>query len=178
MAPDEDDEQVTRPIAYIHCPDSNHPHAIDLELPSGTMWACCNVDADKPEDSGGYYAWGETNEKGFYSWENYQHCDGSATSCHDIGTNICGTQYDVAHVKWGGSWSMPNEDQINELKGYCQFELTTFNGIAGIRYTSKKNGGSIFLPASGYRYQYHVCLKVMYAVVGRALRIQSAYLTP
>ena len=32
---------------------------IDLGLPSGTKWACCNVGASKPEDYGGYYTWGQ-----------------------------------------------------------------------------------------------------------------------
>ena len=45
------------------CSDSNHPHAIDLGLPSGTKWACCNVESITPEDYGGYYALGETKEK-------------------------------------------------------------------------------------------------------------------
>lgn len=54
------------PVAYTSCPDSHHPHLIDLGLPSGTKWACCNVGAQKPEDYGGYYAWGETAEKNSY----------------------------------------------------------------------------------------------------------------
>lgn len=41
------------------CPDNNHPHWIDLGLPSGTKWACCNEGAETPEDYGGYYAFGE-----------------------------------------------------------------------------------------------------------------------
>ena len=41
------------------CPDNNHPHMIDLGLPSGTKWACCNVGASKPEEYGGYYEWGQ-----------------------------------------------------------------------------------------------------------------------
>ena len=40
------------------CPDKKHPHAIDLGLPSGTKWACCNVGASKPQASGEYYGWG------------------------------------------------------------------------------------------------------------------------
>ncbi len=42
--------------AHSSCPDGNHPHAIDLGLPSGTKWACCNVGASAPEAYGGYYA--------------------------------------------------------------------------------------------------------------------------
>ncbi|MBR2192647.1 MAG: hypothetical protein IJ910_04970 [Bacteroidaceae bacterium] len=50
---------------YPDCPDDHHPHLIDLGLPSGTRWACCNVGADAPESYGGFYAWGETTEKDF-----------------------------------------------------------------------------------------------------------------
>jgi hypothetical protein len=123
---------------------------IDLGLPSGTKWACCNVGASKPEDDGGYYAWGETTTKSDYTWETYKYCDGTAKTCRNIGKSICGTQYDVAHVKWGGSWRMPSFDQIKELKVKCKSEWTTVNGVSGRRFTGP-NGRSIFLPASGYR---------------------------
>lgn len=83
------------------CPDNNHPHAIDLGLPSGTKWSCCNVDAIKPEDYGGYYAWGEIEEQKAYDWTTYIHCNGSWESCKEIGSPISGTKYDVAHMKWG-----------------------------------------------------------------------------
>ena len=132
------------------CPDGNHPHLINLGLPSGTNWACCNVDAARPEGHGGYYAWGETTTKSDYSWKTYKHSDGSDESCHDIGESICGTQYDVAHVKWGGAWQLPTEDLINELFDKCTSEWATVNGVNGLRFTGP-NGGSIFLPASGYR---------------------------
>ena len=62
--------------AYFSCPDDHHPHMIDLGLPSGTLWSCCNVGATKPEEYGGYYAWGETEEKDYYAWSTYIHCDG------------------------------------------------------------------------------------------------------
>ena len=138
------------PTTFKICPDDNHPHKIDLGLPSGTEWACCNVDASKPEEDGGYYAWGETTSKSDYSWETYKHCDGTDVSCHDIGKSISGTEYDVAHVKWGGSWQMPSLDQIKELLYKCESEWTTVNGVSGRRFTGP-NGGSIFLPASGDR---------------------------
>ena len=53
------------------CPDDNHQHAIDLGLPSGTKWACCNVGTNTPEGYGGYYARGETEEKEIYDWTTY-----------------------------------------------------------------------------------------------------------
>ena len=66
------------------CPDTHHPHEIDLGLPSGTKWACSNVGANKPEEYGGYYAWGETEEKSYYDWSTYIHCDGSYGTCHKL----------------------------------------------------------------------------------------------
>lgn len=138
------------PMSYLSCPDSHHPHLIDLGLPSCTKWACCNVGAEKPEDFGGYYAWGETEEKTTYNWKNYIHCNGSSSTCYDIGDDIAGTQYDVAHVKWGDYWVMPSYSQINELLNNCTYTWTY--GAEGGIFTSKNNGGSIFLPFSRYRW--------------------------
>ena len=135
-------------MSYTSCPDSHHPHLIDLGLPSGTKWACCNVGASKPEDYGGYYAWGETAEKRYYEWSTYIHCDGSYSTCHDIGSDIAGTQYDAATANWGSPWVMPNKEQMKELKDNCSSKSTTENGVYGRRFIGP-NGASIFLPAAG-----------------------------
>ncbi len=135
---------------FLTCPDGHHPHVIDLGLPSGTKWACCNVDASAPEGYGGYYAWGETKEKNIYDWSTYIHCDGDKESCLHLGGNIAGTPYDVAHLKMGSAWQMPSPDQGEELLDYCTPEWTTVNGVNGIMFTGP-NGGSIFLPATGIR---------------------------
>jgi len=124
--------------------------AVDLGLPSGTLWANMNVGATKPEEYGGYFAWGETMEKSTYTWENYIHCDGTEGTCHDLDSDISSTQNDVAHVKWGGNWCMPTLDDIKELLDNCMTKWTTRNGVKGCKFTSKKNGNSIFLPAAGY----------------------------
>jgi hypothetical protein len=136
---------------YLFCPDEHHPHLIDLGLPSGTMWSCCNVGADCPESSGGFYAWGETEEKDKYNWSTYIHCDGSMDTCHDLGGDIAGTKYDVAHVQMGGLWRMPSYEQLSELLENCTNEWTKVNGVYGCKFTGT-NGGSIFLPAAGYRW--------------------------
>ena len=52
-------------VEYTHrieptCPDNNHPHLIDLGLPSGTLWACCNVGAFEPEEEGAVFFRGST----------------------------------------------------------------------------------------------------------------------
>ena len=139
------------------CPDDHHPHMIDLGLPSGTLWACCNVGADKPEAYGGYYAWGETEEKDKYNEVSYKYCTGDNpndfgwyehTQYQDLGSDIAGTQYDVAHVKWGGSWVMPSLDEIKDLFNNCTCTLTFMNGVHGQKFISKNNGASIFLPTA------------------------------
>ncbi len=120
------------------CPDSNHPHAIDLGLPSGTKWACCNVGASKPEAYGGYYAWGETKTKSAYQQKDV--------------SDIAGTRYDAATANWGAPWKMPTKAQCEELIENTTSEWTTHNGVKGGMIMSKKNGRTIFLPAAGYRW--------------------------
>lgn len=137
----------SEPQVYLTCPDSNHPHLIDLGLPEGTLWACCNVGASKPKDYGGHYAWGETEEKTTYNWSTYIYCNGTFNSCYQLG-NICGTKYDVAHVKWGGSWQMPTKNDRDDLDVNCTYEVVTINGVQGRKYIGP-NGGSIFLPNAG-----------------------------
>lgn len=131
---------------------------IDLGL--SVKWASHNVGASSPEGFGGYYAWGETEEKSYYSEKTYKYAvdsDGDGDIyCDDdeyiyIGSNISGTQYDVAHVKWGGSWRMPTQDEIIELVENCSWKWTTYNGVEGQLVTGP-NGNSIFLPAAGLRY--------------------------
>lgn len=121
--------------------------AVDLGL--SIYWASCNVGASSPEDIGGYYAWGETEEKELYG-DNYAYAD-SETSFQDIGTDISGTQYDVARAKWGGSWRMPTFAECKELCSNCSWTWTSQGGVNGALVTGP-NGNSIFLPAGGRKY--------------------------
>ncbi len=130
----------------LTCPDDHHPHAIDLGLPSGTKWCCCNVGANTPEGYGGYYAWGETSEKSSYSWENYAYF----SPYNNIGSDIAGTSYDAATVNMGAPWRMPSTAQQQELINNCSRQWTQKNGVNGILVTGR-NGGQIFLPAAGAR---------------------------
>lgn len=141
------------------CPDDNHPHMIDLGLPSGTKWACCNVGATKPEEYGDYYTWGETEVKSVYNWSSCKYWtdhngDGYVEDNEftDLGSDIAGTGYDVAHVKWGGSWIMPSHNHEVELLDNCTYTWTSMNGVEGGQFTGP-SGGSIFLPAAGYRWE-------------------------
>ncbi len=138
------------PVTYSTCPDENHPHLVDLGLPSGTKWGCCNVGADKPEAYGGYFAWGETEEKVVYNESTYKYYRNG--SYVNIGSGISGTESDVAHVKWGGMWQMPSSYMIKEMVENCTSEWTTLKGVNGRKFISKNNGNSIFLPAAGGRW--------------------------
>lgn len=135
---------------YLECPDGNHPHMIRLGLPSGTLWSCCNVGADKPESYGNYYAWGETWQKDTYDWNSYQY-GSSFGNVTDIGSDIAGTQYDVARQKLGESWQMPTSEQLSELVKYTSSKWMTQGGVYGRKFTGS-NGGSLFIPAAGLYY--------------------------
>lgn len=131
------------------CPDNNHPHTIDLGLPSGTKWACCNVNASSPEGFGGYYSWGEIEEKENYSERNYTYWDKKYSGSYIyIGDDISHTQYDVANIRMGNKWCMPSEAQIRELTSCVSMEYQ-LNGVKG-RLVIGVNGNQLFLPAAGY----------------------------
>lgn len=122
---------------------------IDLGLPSGTKWACCNVGATTPEANGNYYAWGETQPKGNYSDRTYQYYQDKTWV--NIGSDIAGTYYDAATASWGAPWRMPTEDQCEELKNECSIVWTTYNGVYGRMFIGP-NDSTVFLPAvGGYR---------------------------
>lgn len=143
-------------VVSAQCPDGNHPHMIDLGLPGGVKWACCNVGAAKPEDFGSYYAFGETEEKGEYTEANYQLKDRGDLfnrikdeyGAWDYRRMTFLPQYDVAHVKWGGNWSMPTRQQFNTLFQRTFHEKVTKDGVDGWLFIGF-NGNSIFLPAGG-----------------------------
>ena len=140
-------------------PVASQYEAVDLGL--SVKWATHNVGATKPEEYGGYYAWGETEEKENYSWGTYIWCNGSYNTmtkyCTDSSYGIVDNKTvldpedDVAHVKWGGSWRMPTKAEQDELRNNCTWTRTTQNGVNGYKVTGP-NGNSIFLPAAGYRY--------------------------
>lgn len=140
----------------LSCPDSHHPHLIDLGLPSGTKWACCNVDTDHPENQsptnyGGHYGWGEIGVKGSYYIYDYAYYDMDEDNFIYIGEHIGNTNYDVAHKAWKGEWRMPTDEECEELLS-CVQEETTINGVKGLKFIGP-NDNSIFLPYAGYRYE-------------------------
>lgn len=144
---------------YYETNEEKAPLVIDLGLPSGTKWASCNVGASQSWECGDYYAWGETEEKEVYNDMTYLYFEGEDTDgdgfydkdeqCIDIGEDICGTEYDVAHIKLGDGWQMPTREHFKELVVNCKREWTEFHGVKGLKFIGS-NGNSIFLPAGGY----------------------------
>lgn len=137
---------------------------VDLGL--SVKWATMNVGANKPEEYGDYFAWGETQPKSTYNCSTYKWCNGSSYSSYitkyctnsDDGTydgkSTLELADDAARANWGGSWRMPTKEEQDELRHNCTWEWTTQNGVEGYKVTSKKKGytkNSIFLPAAGFR---------------------------
>ena len=152
----------TDEIPTMTFPDANGHEYVDLGLPSGILWATCNVGANSPEDYGDYFAWGETEPKFFYEWSAYKWCNGSKYTQ----TKYCINSYygdvdnktvldlsdDAANANWGGSWRMPTAEEVEELLTYCTEDMIGREGIntfTGCTFTGP-NGNSIFLPATGF----------------------------
>jgi len=163
---------LVRPVANRDGTLNGHDY-VDLGLPSGTLWATCNVGSNTSEGYGDYFAWAETEAKSTYEWTNYKYCNEITTI---VGNNIYYdyklTKYcdkdimgyngfvdnittletgdDVATVRWGSGWCMPTVEQWEELQRYTTHQWTTQNGVYGRLFTSSNNK-SIFLPAAGYK---------------------------
>ena len=134
---------------------------VDLGLPSGTLWATCNVGANAPEEFGDYFAWGETAPKDYYDWDNYKWCNGNDSTltkyCNDSTYGYNGfvdnkveldPEDDAAYVNWGPSWRMPTLNQTQELWQDCTWQWTQVNGVNG-RLVTGPNGNTLFMPAAG-----------------------------
>ncbi len=151
--------------------DFNGHEYVDLGLPSGTLWATCNVGATSPEEYGNYYAWGEVEPKSYYNfykdgeykWGTY---DGSDSQNYGMtkynktdGKTVLDPEDDAAHVNWGGDWRMPTGAEQDELcnSDNCTWTWTTdYNGTGTKGYivssNAEGNTNCIFLPAAGFRY--------------------------
>ena len=146
---------------------------VDLGLPSGLLWATCNIGADAPEDYGNYFAWGETQPKATYNWSTYQHCNGSYNTLTKYSVEFFDWEYgcdqsygyngfidnlttlepsdDAATANWGNDWRMPTMVEWQELYNNTTCTWTTWNDVNGRLFTAS-NGNSLFLPAAGFCY--------------------------
>ena len=146
------------------------PAYVDLSLPSGTLWASCNLGANMPDEYGDYFAWGETEPKGYYDCDNYRYCHGCDVD-DDMNyismTKYCTDSYygyngftddltillpddDAATVNCGEEWRMPTAEEWEELMNNTSHSFyTTSKDVNGLLLTAT-NGAKIFLPAAGF----------------------------
>ena len=132
---------------------------VDLGLPSGNLWAKCNLGASSPEAYGDYYAWGEVEPKQEYTKSNYKWYKEGAPSQgftkynNEDGKLTLEDEDDAVIQKLGNGWRTPTLADFRELTNqkYTTIEKTTLNGVAGYQITSKKNKKSIFIPCAGFK---------------------------
>lgn len=120
--------------------------AVDLALPSHTLWASCNLGAVYPDESGDFFAWGEASTKTSFTQQNYKHY--IAGHYVSLGTNISAGRNDGATEALGSQWALPTAAQLQELVDNCTWTWSRYNGTKGYTVTGT-NGNSIFLPAAG-----------------------------
>lgn len=152
--------------------------AIDLGLPSGTLWAPYNLGASKPGEAGEHFAWAETTTKGTYGWDTYAYIQNGQSSSdyitkYQIDDNSSSVLWytstnsfigdnkttleaedDAAVYNWNANWQMPTRAQQQELIDECSAEWKEAgeyaeDALAGYLLTGP-NGKTLFLPAAGY----------------------------
>lgn len=139
---------------------------VDLGL--SVKWAGWNIGASAPEEYGGHYAWGETEEKEEYTMATYKwskgtdreltkYCSDEAYGCND-GKSVLDPEDDVATVKWGKDWRMPTKKEMDEILKKCKWEGISYRGVNGFRCTGP-NGNAVFFPFAGDRYSTKVDLQ-------------------
>lgn len=167
-------------VVEVHKPkpiDANGHDYVDMGLPSGTLWASCNIGADLISDPGLYFSWGSTkgytniiNDGKKFDWSDYEWSNGSETKLTKYCANnsywdsSLGTspdnkteldlEDDAAHVNWGGDWQVPTTYQLWELifGNFTTCTWITIHEVPGLLITSNSNMNTIFLPAAGYRF--------------------------
>lgn len=133
------------------------PEELLVDMGLSVKWASHNVGALSQEEYGNFYAYGEIEPKEEYTLENYQwyYPDYDPWDCDEwekyfkLGATFTGTNYDVAHVKWGDLWRVPTQAEWKELIDNCDWQWTGVNGVTGAMAISRINGNRIFLPAAG-----------------------------
>ena len=122
---------------------------VDLGLPSGLLWAMCNIGASEPWESGLYFSWGNVkgHEKGSgYYFDNAAY---KSTPGGELTTDIpVDAGYDTARANLGGGWRLPTAFEFQELDGNCTSVWTMQNGVYGRLFISMINGNRVFFPAA------------------------------
>lgn len=125
-----------------------YDYCIDLGLPSGNLWVDRNIGASAPEETGLYFAWGETTEKQKYNEETYKFGDSEETiyKYNEIDKKeLLMPEDDAAYVYSKGKYKMPSKQDYEELIDNCKYKKIS----DGYEFTSRKNNKKIFFPCTG-----------------------------
>ena len=123
---------------------------VDLGLPSGIMWAKCDLGETVPEACGLSYSWGETWYKGQAFEDSYYFNNGKwgeFFKYNTAGANpvTLDKEDDVAFLRLGEGWRIPTWADVLELYENCTITEASLNGVLGVMFISKKNNNYIFL---------------------------------
>ena len=143
---------------------------VDLGLASGTMWAKCNVGADKPEDYGLLFQFGCVDGYKYGDRNNKFVEDDLTTTSGKVykETDVLDLDDDAAHVNMGGVWRMPTICQLKELYNNTTYKVEIINGVKGMLFISNINSKRLFVPFAGYWYNGN------FAAVGSSARVWSS----
>ena len=123
---------------------------VDLGLPSGIMWAKCDLGETSPEIYGDEYAWGETWTKINYDYYYFTDIVEGQYTKYDSRDKrfFLEKEDDVAYLRLGEGWRYPTWNEVQELYDNCTVTESTLNGWPGVMFVSKINNNYIFF---GYR---------------------------
>ena len=131
---------------------------VDLGLPSGLLWAKCNIGAATENETGGYFSWGETAPKTKFGYGKYKFWNGSTFTKYNWSDNLMELQPedDAATVILGPWCHTPTKAEWEELIEKCTWEATKVTLPAATEPTvaywkvTGPNGNHIILPSTGY----------------------------
>lgn len=126
--------------------------AIDLGL--SVKWATCNIGANKPEEYGNYYGWGEPTGTDVFGYDSEP--VGMLIKRFPLRENetfppysIINTSKDIAKHNWGGKWRMPTKKEAQELIDKCEIQYYESKGKKQIKVIGP-NGNFIIVPSAGF----------------------------
>ena len=139
--------------------DGKFYHYVDLDLPTGTMWATCNLGAESALGDGLLFQFGRVDGYAYNDSSNQFRTN--AQNKQDTGNSYIplttsGKTYnagetldsadDAAHVNMGDTWRMPTNSDIKELYDYTTYQLVTISNVHGVMFKSTSNENRLFIP--------------------------------
>jgi hypothetical protein len=133
---------------------------VDLGLPSGTLWAKCNLGAEKETDFGLFFQWGDTHgysdvgenqfKRNDYKWDN----SGNISKYNETDNKlVLDNEDDPVFAATNGKFKSPTQEQLQELINHTDHEwIENFeeSGVNGMMFINKNDDTKyIFIPAAG-----------------------------